>query len=285
MHIRQKHILFLLFIAFISLPLTLKAQRHNKKGKEIPQKKEESPKPHSASKKDTTIIIKRMDAREKRGQEKIEPLFPAKETVIIIKNQKKEAKATADKRKDTVIVFVKDDAATKTMDTVILLKRGKQVKQIVEREALEKGKIKKVPVIIDSGNCTCVEMTVNAPDTIRFGDYLNYKYVFKNKCKDVVYISSASFRFVPFNYFNQRVRVLRKSEFVKRFNLPDFVKLTPGDSFTFDFADDPFFEFDLKRQEIYKFSFIYSDPISKYKMAPSKTYLCTEFKEKMIFIK
>src|SRR5690348_6859749 len=107
MHIRQKHILFLLFIASISLPLTSKAQRHNKKGKDIPQKKEELSKPHGASKKDTTIIIERVDAKENRAQEKIEPLFPAKETVIIIKDPKKEAKV-ADKRKDTVIVFVKD---------------------------------------------------------------------------------------------------------------------------------------------------------------------------------
>jgi len=284
MHLRREHIIFLLFIACILLPFISSAQHRKKSIKEVTKKKEESPNLHSAPKRDTTIIIERVETKEKHAQEKIEPLFPAKETVIIIKDPKK-AKAASGKKKDTVIVFVKDEPSPKKMDTVIVLKKGKQVKQVVDHDALEKGKIKKVPVIIDSGNCTCVEMTIGAPDTIRFGDYLSYHYIFRNKCKDVVYISSASFRFVPFNYFNQRVRVLRKSEFVKRFNLPDFVKLLPGETYSFDFADDPFFEFDLKRQEIYKFNFIYSNPLLKYRSAPSKTYQCTEFKDKMIFIK
>lgn len=282
MYTRQRQILSPILIACVLLPYIACAQHHRHKS--AAQQKEHAVTKAIATNKDTAIVIEHVPAKEKNAKEKIEPLFPAKETVIILKDPKRE-KAAANRKKDTVIVIVKDELSSKKMDTVIILKKGKQVRQVVDHDALEKGKIKKVPIIIDSGNCTCVEMSIGAPDTIRFGDYLSYHYTFRNKCKDVVYISSTSFRFVPFNYFNQRVRVLRKSEFVKRFNLPDFIRLSPGETYTFDFADDPFFEFDLKRQEIYKFSFIYSNPLLKSRLAPSKTYLCTEFKDKMIFIK
>ena len=35
-----------------------------------------------------------------------------------------------------------------------------------------------------------------------------------------------------------------KIDFVKRFDYPEFVKIRPGGSYEYHFADDPFFEYD-----------------------------------------
>lgn len=198
-----------------------------------------------------TIIYETKPLHEKKETE-ILHLYETKETIIKIKNPNKAKVRVSDK----------------PIDTSILIKKGTPV-----------------PIVRETGNCACVEMSVKAQDTVEYGQYVNYTFKFKNSCRDVVYIHSSSFSFKPFNYFNQPVKVIRKISFVKRFDLPDFVAIQPRDSFEFRFADDAFFEYDLHRHQQYNFKFLHSNSSFKSKVNPSKTYLCTEIKNQEIFVK
>ena len=109
-------------------------------------------------------------------------------------------------------------------------------------------------------------------------------FVLKNNCKDQLWVSSTSFSFFVFNPDGTPVRVLRKLQFMKQYRYPDFVQLSPGEEYTFEFADDPFFQYELRPYWKYKFMFGYLNSSRKYKGAPSKTYLCREFKDKTIAI-
>jgi hypothetical protein len=241
----------------------------------------ESPKdvvPEKPFPKATIPIIREMiPAKEKAKTQEIEPLFEKKETVIIIKGPKTEIKKTG-KKTDTVIVLSKDSLPPKSAAMI--------PKAIPEKPAKNESSGKKMSLEMDNeGNCGCIEMTVKTSDTLEYQQYINYTVKFKNNCKETVYINSSSFHFVPFNYFGYPVRTIRKMSFVKHFDLPPFVKLEPNEIYEFRFADDPFFEYDLRRHEQYKFSFIHNNKTEKYKAAPAKTYLCSRYEDKMIFVK
>jgi hypothetical protein len=224
-----------------------------------------------------TIIHEILPAKEKQKAEEITPLYQTKETVIIIKGPKPAAKNHG-KSIDTVIVFIKDTTPVKPVIAI--------QKPIADKAVKNEHAVKTPSFEMDTeGNCGCVDMIVKTTDTLEYQQYINYTVTFKNNCKETVYINSASFHFIPFNFFGNPVRELRKISFVKRFNLPPFVRLDPKETFEFKFADDPFFEFDLHRHEQYKFSFIHSNKTQKYKAAPSKTYLCSRYEDKMVFVK
>lgn len=208
-----------------------------------------------------TIIYENQAAKEKPETE-ILHLYETKETIIKLKNPSKKPKSP-----DTT-------ALRQPIDTTIVIKKGSKITT------------KPIKTVYDTGSyCKCVEMRVKTSDTLEFGQYINYSFIFKNNCKETVHINSSGFYIQPYNFFGQKVKVLRKIAFVKRFDIPEYVTLSPKDSFEYRFADDPFFEFDIRKAEQYKFKFFYSNTNNKVKKDPRKTYLCTEIREQMIFVK
>ena len=236
---------------------------------------------------------------QKKTANKKSPATPSKEpakpdTVIVIHEDNKPAPppAMGVEMRTTQKVIVIDKATGKPkvpdtaakrirpVDTVIVLKPGR--KKGVDEDEDETNAATKVVRIND--NCRCMKLDVKASDTLRPDDYVNYQFFFKNNCKESVWISSSGFRFLVFLKNGTPAKMLRKLDYVKQYNYPDFVQLKPGEEYTFMFGDDAFYQYDLHRGWEYKFTFTYYNNL-KYRKAPTKTYLCSEFRDKMIFIK
>lgn len=100
----------------------------------------------------------------------------------------------------------------------------------------------------------------------------------------MVWVNSACFNFNVSLPDGAPVRVLHKLQFVKQYRYPEFVPLSPGEEYSFDFGDDPFFQYDLHSNWRYKFNFTYYNTSYKRKGAANNTYLCTEFRDKTIVI-
>lgn len=232
-------------------------------------------------KQDTTantpsIIYETIPSRKPKTVETIEPNYRVKETVI----ETKPAKGTAPKKNipiiyDTLKVAKKlreEDipAAKPTHDSVISMSAKTNVKQ--------------QDTIQSEGTCKCVAITIKAQEIIKFEDYINYSFSIVNNCKADVFVHSGSFRFAVVDYFGKPVKRLRKLDFIKRFDHPEFVRLSPGEVYEYRFADDPFFEYELSRGSQYRFSFSYRNTASSYKAAPAKTLMCAESKEVVVTV-
>ncbi len=211
-----------------------------------------------------------------------------KETVIIIR--------PGSKKPDTISIGGKTKAPpppTKApqviRDTEIVIKKGrvppKDTLVVIDNKIVEKGGEKTANILKENRFCSCVAFAIKAPDTIQYEDYLNYTYILKNNCKETVWVHSGSFRFSVANVWGKPVKTIRKLDYVKRFDIPEYVKLMPDEEYEYRFADDAFFQYEIGKGSPYKFSFIYNNTDYKYKAAPGKTYLCFQLKEKMIFVK
>lgn len=209
------------------------------------------------------------------------------DTVLVDKAREEGEKQSFTPRsdmKETVIIITKPDTSKKYQptykDTVIIIKKGLSKAQIAARN--KAGNIEEM-----KGNnyCDCVKMDIKAPLTLQYETYLSYDFIFKNNCKVDVWVSSKHFRFTPFTAAGNPVKVLHKLSFVNRYGQADFVKITPGEVYTFTNSDDPFFEFDLKKGESYRFTFEHRNFGDKARMAPDKTYLCGQKRTQLIDIK
>lgn len=197
--------------------------------------------------------------------------------------------AAASTRKPDTIIYVdnsKKPAPQPTtpyrpIDTVIVIRNGTQKKELLKN--MPKEDIVKVEIVNDV--CGCVKLDVTAQDTVRFEDYVNYSFSFKNNCKEKIFINSGSFGFVVATPEGVPVRMLRKLQFTRQFKYPEFVEVRPGEEYMFQFGDDPFFQYDLRQGWKYKFSFTYYNTTKKYRPSPNHTYLCNEFRDKIIVIK
>ncbi|MCB0698696.1 MAG: hypothetical protein KDC11_02570 [Chitinophagaceae bacterium] len=213
---------------------------------------------------------------------------PPKDTVVIIKDEedvdtpKPVVKPRTD-MKTTVITIKPSDTLPKKRatykDTVIILKKG-----LSKEELAKRAKVREEKMMKENNFCDCVKMDIKAPDVLPFETYLNYSFVFKNDCKVEVWVSSKHFRFRPANSSGTPVKVLRKLSFVERFDKPDFVKLAPGESYSFDYSDDAFFEYDLRKGQAYKFMFEHRNFGDRNKQDPSKTYLCSQKRVQLIVV-
>lgn len=252
-----------------------------------------------------------------------QPLYAQKKKTAAKKTTTQPPPKETQRRPDTVIVIKEDskpvppppaEVVTRNVETVIIIDRatGKpkvrdttKVKPVRDTVIVLKGYKKKgeekeedtegatnaptakegtVKVVKVNENCECIALNVKASDTLRQDDYVNYQFLFKNNCKETVWISSAAFGFLVFNKNGTPARVLRKLDYVKRYNYPDFVPLKPGEEYTFMFGDDAFYQYELRQGWEYKFTFTYYNNM-KYRKAPTQTYMCSQFKDKMIFIK
>lgn len=244
------------------------------------------------------VIYETVPARERPKAVEIrqDELMRSKEKDVVVKHGKKEipkgdfaivydtakpvaappATAPITTYKDTAIVVRKARKTPDTEDTLVIKDDNSIVKN-------PKGKSKEVAV--DVQYCACVELVVKAQDTISFENYVNYSFSFKNKCRDNVFINSGSFSFMVMNSFGGRITELRKMDYAKRFEFPDFVKVAPGEQFEFRLADDPFFQFEMSKNTNYRFRFMYNNTSNKYRAAPAKTYLCIKMAEKEIYVK
>lgn len=211
-----------------------------------------------------------------------------KDTVIIINDavpaeQKKIIQPSSSNMKETVIIIKPYDTLPKQRptykDTVIVIKKGLTKEQLANKE-----KAKEIEIRKQSNFCSCVKMDIETPEVLQYNTYLNYKFIFKNTCKLDIWVSSKHFRYQPIHASGRPVKVLRKLSFVERFNYPDFVKIAPGETFTFDFSDDAFFEYDLKKGEAYKFTFEHRNFGDRSKRAAEKTYLCGQQRVKLIMV-
>jgi hypothetical protein len=223
-------------------------------------------------------------------------LTKSTETIIIIDKktgkpipaEKNNISNTKARKPDTVIYL--DNGKTKSAqqevkrpgDTVIIIKDKTQKKEL--RKNIDKKETAKIEVIKIPASCECMSMQIQAPDTLRYEDYVNFSFILKNNCKDAVWVNSGSFGFNVSNPDGTPVRQLRKLQFSKQYRYPDFVPLKPGEVYVFEFGEDPFFQYDLHANWQYKFSFTHNNITKKYKGAPNKTYLCTEFRTKNIRI-
>lgn len=217
------------------------------------------------------------------------PTVPKKDTTVIYVEEKKvptpaPVSNPRSDMKETVIVIRPADTAPKYVptykDTVIIIKKGpgkEKMAAMKKAEAMEELK----------GNnfCNCVKMDIKVAPVLEYETYLNYDFIFKNECKVDVWISSRHFRFTPYNTFEAPVKVLRKLSFVKKYGAPDFVKIMPGETYTFTNSDDAFFEYDLKQGQNYKFVFEHRNFGDKSRMAPERTYLCGQKRTQVITVK
>lgn len=192
-------------------------------------------------------------------------------------------------RKADTIIYVDNKPAKppipttipRRIDTVIVISNGKQKKELLKD--LPKTDI--VKVIKVNQLCECVNMDVTSQDTLRFEDYINYSFAFKNNCKERVYINSSCFGFLVFNPNGTPVRTLRKIDFAKQYRYPEYVELRPGEEYMFQFGDDPFYRYELRQGWKYKFTFTYSNTKFKYRAAPASTYSCNQFRDKMVIVR
>lgn len=192
-------------------------------------------------------------------------------------------------RKADTIIYVDNKPAKppiptttpRRIDTVIVISNGKQKKELLKD--LPKTDIVKVVKV--NQLCECVNMDVTSQDTLRFEDYINYSFAFKNNCKERVYINSSCFGFLVFNPNGTPVRTLRKIDFAKQYRYPEYVELRPGEEYMFQFGDDPFYRYELRQGWKYKFTFTYSNTKFKYRAAPASTYSCNQFRDKMVIVR
>ena len=211
------------------------------------------------------------------------------DTVIIYKKEE-EKKAPAynavsnSSMRKKVIVLRPSDTAEKPKvtykDTTFTVKRSLTgaPKPMSEKE-------KVIEIMKNNDFCKCVKMDIDVSPMLQYETYLNYSFVFKNNCKIDVWVSSKHFRFTPYNSFNKPVKVIRQLSFVQRYDHPDFVKIMPGETYTFKYGDDAFFEYDLRKGQSYKFIFEHRNFGIRSKMAPEKTYLCGQKRTQLITVK
>lgn len=233
-------------------------------------------------KKDTVeIIYETVPAKQHKKQiDNSGSLLSVKEEVITI------PKKDTNRRKNVQIVY----------DTVKYVKKPKPEEN--QPGAEDKIKAQQAPAVADAkaakdtvkekpkeGFCGCVELKIKGQDTISYEDYINYSFTFKNNCKSEVFVYSYAFRFGVADYFGKPVKRLRRIDFVKRFDHSEYVRIDPGETYEYRFADDPFFEYELTRGSQYRFTFIHSNASNKSKIAPTKTYLCSEVKEQIVTVK
>lgn len=170
---------------------------------------------------------------------------------------------------------------TMPKDTVIVVRKGKTKAQLAAEKKAQMDKLMKTNGYL----CNCVKMDINVADVLQYETYLNYKFIFKNTCKIDVWVSSKHFRYRPYNSFGKPVKTLRKLSFVTRYDYPDFVRIKPGETYTFKYGDDAFFEYDLKKGQAYKFVFEHRNIGDKSRQEPRKTYLCGQKRTHLVMVK
>jgi hypothetical protein len=252
-----------------------------------PQKKKKATNSRKVEKKDTiaTFIQEPTSITPSAGKDSVIYLDPKTGKRIERKIETPKSFPKPDK-----IIYVNEGAPKKNpetglprrVDTVIVLKEGKQSRQL-QKTALKRDTPKVVIVKVHE-SCPCMTLNVKAPDSIRVDEYINYSFALKNNCKKAIWVNSPSFAYYVFNPDGTPVKVLRKLQYVKQYRYPDFVRLEPGEEFVFDYGEDPFFQYDLRPNWKYQFSFIYRNTDRKYKPSPENTYLCNEFRNKTILI-
>lgn len=209
-------------------------------------------------------------------------------TIRVIKEGEQQPKvyqklSSRDTRKRVTVIKLTDTGNVRPMprDTVIVVRKGKTKEQLAAEKKAELDKLMKTNGYL----CKCVSMDIDVEDVLQYKTYLNYKFIFKNKCKIDVWVSSRHFRFRPYNSFGKPVKVLRELSFVKRYDYPDFVRIKPGETYTFSYGDDAFFEYDLQKGQAYKFIFEHRNFGDKSKQEPRKTYLCGQKRSHLIMVK
>ncbi|MBS1771361.1 MAG: hypothetical protein JST82_00785 [Bacteroidetes bacterium] len=280
---RRYKIAFLIALAVFGFQYPCLAQK--KKQQVEKPKVVEAPKakPEEKKKDTLTIIYEKAPAKRRPGSELIDE--PAK-------------KAPVNLSKDMVIEY----------DTVHVKRRRRQGEEIIEEDkprnitvyqssttpAGTKPTVAAEEELKSEGTCKCVKMELKAQDTIGYNDYVNYQFIFTNTCKQMVYIHSGSFRYSVADYFGHPIKRIRTVDFVKRFDYPEYVRVSPGETFEFRFADDPFFEFDMHKGMQYKFNFMYnSNAINRSSdgkkgrtsASPAGLHTCMEAREHMVSVK
>ena len=254
-----------------------------KKKKSIPPAKATVKQPEQA--KDTpNIIYERIPAKEQKKQGELVPLYKTKDTVI--STQKSMKDSLGKKLKTLPIVYDTVRPKKKLTEEELLAQPVPRDTTIFMGKNKRKGiDTTRMIIVKETGSCKCVDMQLKAQDSVNFEDYVNYTFIFKNNCKDMVYVHSGSFRFTVANVFGRPVKRIRKVDFIKRFDYPEFVPLSPGEVYEFRFADDPFFEYEMERKQQYQFTFMYNNPNRKHRIHPDKTHLCTEQRNHMVFVR
>ena len=261
----QAHHIVLIFVLCTCCIGQAGAQAKKKKAPASRQTEEKTGSKTPEQKKDTTVRVVEIKAKEPTPVPDLVPLYSKKDTIIVIDRATGKPKISP------------------PADTVIVLKHGKQTRELLKK--FPPKDTAKVKVVTINPLCECVSLSIKAPDTLSVDDYVNYSFVLKNNCKEVVYVSSEAFSFLVFNKNGTPAKTLRKLTFNKQYKYPDYVAIEPKDTFEFQYGDDPFYQYDLHRGFAYKFTFTHMNESKKYRRAPTKTYLCNQYRDKLIMIR
>lgn len=238
----------------------------------------------------TDDVVFAQKGKKKPVQETKKGPAASTDTVIIYKKELPEEKpsyisAPSSSMRSNVTIIRPSDTVDKPKplykDTVYRIKKPRPAG--VPKPLTEEEKI--VEINKHNNFCACVQMDIKTSTILQYETYLDYTFIFKNNCKIDVWVSSKHFRFTPYNTFNKPVKVLRKLSFVQRYDHPAFVKIEPGETYSFHYGDDAFFEYDLRKGETYKFIFEHRNFGVRSKIAPEKTYLCGQKRVQMITVK
>lgn len=163
-------------------------------------------------------------------------------------------------------------------DTVIVLRPGlSEAEQKKRKEAALAERKKKQA-------CDCLTMELQAPEKLRYSAYLNYGFLIRNQCEETLYVQSSGFQFAVFQSNGRSAKTLRSLQFSKQFKYPEWVAISPKEDFEFQFADDPFFRYELQSGEEYIFRFQYLQQQGGKQGKPPGDRACPHHSERKILI-
>lgn len=163
-------------------------------------------------------------------------------------------------------------------DTVIVLRAGLSEAELAERKKAILREKKKEQF------CQCLTMELIAPEKLPYSAYLNYGFKIHNRCQETMYVQSSGFQFSVFQTNGRTAKTLRSLQFSKQFKYPEWVAISPQEDYEFQFADDPFFRYDLQSGEEYIFRFQYKHEHDKVKNKAPGALACPQNSERKIFI-
>ncbi len=164
-------------------------------------------------------------------------------------------------------------------DTVIVIRKGLTPQQLKQKNEAEMAARKKTQF------CDCMTMEIKAPQDIRYADYLNYSFIFRNRCEEPLWVQSSEFGFSVHRTNGQSAKTLRSLNFSKQYKYPEWVEISPENDFEFQFADDPFFRYELQSGDEYIFRFRYLPPPAKSSKTSSRATACPKTMEQKIRIR
>lgn len=132
--------------------------------------------------------------------------------------------------------------------------------------------------------CECIKIKISAPDTLKHGTYLDYKFTLKNTCSGGVWVNTGFFSYRVYNLNNTVAYRTKELTFVNRYKYPEYVLIMPNAEYEFKFADDLFFEYRLERHNRYRIGLRYHNLKAKH-AGRNMNFLCSKELKRTFYVK